>query len=167
MNNWYFDRDRGFKLTLFSMVILFAFYPVFAIADAIAINNNLSNKSPFYAYEHGKYYEGYDRHSIALRAFEDEKVKNNGVVYCMPSRSCQFKKITSISDVGIFSNVRVDYVGILISGLGEGSEGAGFYTVSVLKNDNYHESADDKRKACLARPVQKGTYDNVYNLSSG
>ncbi|HGJ5877248.1 MAG TPA: hypothetical protein ACHBX0_13880 [Arsenophonus sp.] len=61
----------------------------------------------------------------------------------MSSGSCKFKKITSVSDVSIFNNVRIDYVGIGIGGLGDGLERAGFYTVSVLENPNFDKSVED------------------------
>ncbi|MFS1538710.1 MAG: hypothetical protein ACL7BU_08500 [Candidatus Phlomobacter fragariae] len=61
----------------------------------------------------------------------------------MPSRSCKFKKITSVSDVGIFNNVQIEYVVTIIGSLGDGLEGTGFYTVSVHENDNFDKSKSD------------------------
>lgn len=135
---------KGWIYIFFVYLRLIYFYPVSVSENSIDVNNTLSNKYPFYAYNHSKHYEDPFRHSIVLRAFENEKTKNNGVIHCMSSGSCKFKKITSVSDVSIFNNVRIDYVGIGIGGLGDGLERAGFYTVSVLENPNFDKSKSDK-----------------------
>ncbi|WP_406850543.1 hypothetical protein WH390_06230 [Candidatus Arsenophonus nilaparvatae] len=166
------SHTRVGLIYFFYFAVLSVFYPVLVSASSIAVNHSLSNKYPFYAYENSQYYEGHDRRSIALRAFEDEKVKKAGVVYCMPSRSCKFKKITSISDVGIFNNVRVDYVGTIIGGLGDTLEGAGFYTVSVRENDNFDKSKSDDaiekstpEEICKKKPPLSGSQSGVRSIS--
>ena len=92
--------------------------------------------------------------------------------FIVPSGSCKFKKITSVSDVGIFNNVRIDYVDIVgIGGSGDGLERAGFYTVSVLENLNFYKSKSDKsvkdndmsdKNPCEKKSSIGDTFDKVF-----
>ncbi|WP_345995774.1 hypothetical protein [Sodalis praecaptivus] len=90
----------------------------------VNVGDDLSYTTPFYAYYNEKYYEGFNRHSIALKVFYDI-IADGGALCGFPRRPCKFSAITSVTDAN-FGNVTIDYSGIL-----DGKESWGYQAVQV------------------------------------